>query len=262
MKLNCYVEMYDRVFLCKRKPQLSILSFVKHQTGEKKEVELLWQTRQQKRGTRYRIIKNVNKLYLAHIDQGKSTISFAEPPHDLLIQGDRILLKKFVRFIDHVSKGNHLPEEWLRVPSSFTVETKEVVVKKKSDYPTLQGFPKTTERLYLSGLGRRSFDRQILRLQSLRILNLENNEISYLPKELGSLPHLEQLLLSGNCLGNSTSLANKWAWMEQVAISKSLKELDMSNNKIVTLPLQIAKLSALIHLNISQNLLQIVSQEF
>ncbi|XP_020286668.1 leucine-rich repeat protein SHOC-2-like [Pseudomyrmex gracilis] len=79
-------------------------------------------------------------------------------------------------------------------------------------------------------------------------------------KELGTLPHLEKLLLSHNCLGNTCLEIGKWEWMEQTAISQSLKELDISNNNFTELPLQIGKLQSLICLNVSQNLLTKVPQ--
>lgn len=114
--------------------------------------------------------------------------------------------------------------------SEFSLGKVKVVVKKKSEYPTLQGFPRTTEHLILRGLDRKSFDRQILRLQSLRILDLSDNKISYLPKEVGTLPHLQQLLLSQNNLGKSPG--SKWAWLEQTAIKHNLHFLDISNNSV------------------------------
>ena len=114
--------------------------------------------------------------------------------------------------------------------NQFSMGKVKVVVKKKSEYPTLQGFPRTTEQLILSGLSRKSFDRQILRLQSLRILDLSDNNISYLPKELGTLPHLQQLLLSQNNLGKSPK--SKWTWLEQTAIKHNLHFLDISSNLV------------------------------
>lgn len=114
--------------------------------------------------------------------------------------------------------------------NQFSLGKVKVVVKNKSEYPTLHGFAKTTEQLILSGLNRKSFDRQILRLQSLRVLDLSDNKLSYLPKELGTLPHLQRLLLSQNNLGKSTK--SKWAWLEQTAIKHNLHLLDISSNSV------------------------------
>ncbi|KAL0113878.1 hypothetical protein PUN28_011309 [Cardiocondyla obscurior] len=173
-----------------------------------------------------------------------------------------IQLKSFLHILkriknERIQNYDNIVKDFTLMPdvyfnsSDFSLGKVKVVVKKKSEYPTLQGFPKTTEHLILSGLDRRSFDRQILRLQSLRILDLSNNKISSLPKEIGTLPHLQQLLLSGNNFGNSPR--SKWAWLEQSAIKHNLTYLDISNNSLAELPKQIKNLAALIHLKINQN---------
>lgn len=126
-------------------------------------------------------------------------------------------------------------------PSVFTVinphlkslpdpPTTKLVVQKKSDYPTLQGFPKTIQELHLSGLDRKSFDPQILKLQSLRTLNLSDNRISSLPKELGKMPCLQELYLSNNQLGQAMFL--KWSWLIGDALCKNLRLLDISCNSV------------------------------
>lgn len=162
------------------------------------------------------------------------------PSHDLIIQSDTIQLKSFLHILNHIrnaqSRHDILVKQYTLLPnvffnsSEFSLGKVKVVIKKKSEYPTLQGFPKTTEHLILKGLDRRSFDRQILCLQSLRILDLSNNKLSYLPKEVGTLPHLQQLFLSQNNLGKSSR--SKWAWLEQTAIKNNLHFLDISSNSV------------------------------
>lgn len=163
------------------------------------------------------------------------------PCHDLIIQSDMIQLRSFLHILsdirnaksqhyDSLVKQHTLSPNVFFASSDFSVGKVKVVVKKKSEYPTLLGFPRTTEHLILTGLERKSFDRHILRLQSLRILDLSNNKISYLPKEVGTLPHLQQLLLSQNNLGKSPE--SKWTWLEQTAIKQNLHFLDISSNLV------------------------------
>lgn len=182
-------------------------------------------------------------MFTRFIAEGKVTIRLTRPCHDLIVQSDTIQLKSFLRILNHIRDARQsrphdtVVKQHILMPdvcfnsSDFSLKGKvKVVVKKKSEYPTLQGFPRTTEHLILRGLDRKSFDRQILRLQSLRILDLSNNNISYLPKEVGALPHLQQLLLSQNNLGKSPG--SKWAWLEQTAIKRNLHFLDISNNSV------------------------------
>lgn len=159
-----------------------------------------------------------------------------EPCHDLIIQSDAIQLKSFLNVLKHITNGHYKDIDKYILKSNTTFSSSEfyslekVVVKKKSEYPILQGFPRMTEQLVLSGLDRKSFDRQILTLQSLKFLDLSNNKISFLPKELGTLPHLQALDLSCNNLGKS--VRSKWAWLEQIALRSNLNFLNISNNLV------------------------------
>lgn len=175
-------------------------------------------------------------MFEKFIIEGKATISLIEPCHDLIIQSNAIQLKSFLNILKNVTDGYCRDIERYILKSNTTFSSsefyslKKVVVKKKSEYPILQGFPRMTEQLFLSGLDRKSFDRQILTLQSLRLLDLSNNKISFLPKELGTLPHLQTLNLSHNNLGKSVK--SKWTWLEQAALRSNLYFLDIRDNLV------------------------------
>ncbi|XP_033205001.1 leucine-rich repeat 47 [Bombus vancouverensis nearcticus] len=262
MKLHCNIKVNNRLFttnVIRRKSLRSIIA-IGRQTVKNMDIYLLLQTLQNKHGTKYKINNNVDKIYTKFINEGKATISFIEPPHDLIIQSDKIQLKSFIHILklaiikkvdpSVLDISNLNPKCMSSAPKT------KVVINKSSEYPTLEGFPRTTEELYLVGLNRKSFDRQILRLQSLRILNLSNNQISSLPNELGTLQHLQELILSQNRLDR----AFKWVWLNQVAIRSNLKLLDISNNLLYKLPQQIGKLESLVNLKASQNMLSFLPQ--
>ena len=116
-------------------------------------------------------------------------------------------------------------------PKTLTTTKTKVVVKKKSDYPVLAGFPRTTQSLCLARLERKSFDRQILRLQSLRILDLSENQISSLPREVGFMPNLQELYLSHNRFGNAER-STSWSWMHGEHIRRNLRHLDLTGNNV------------------------------
>ncbi|XP_033324479.1 leucine-rich repeat 47 isoform X2 [Megalopta genalis] len=209
-------------------------------------------------GKHYKInrVLNISKF----INQGKATIRLIEPPHDLIIQADTIQLKSFMRILK-LGMSKQMDASVLAISNlnpvrMASVPKIKVVVNKSSEYPILEGFPRTTEELYLVGLDRKSFDRQILRLQSLRILNLSNNRISSLPKELGSLQHLQELNLSQNCLDKAV----KWVWLDQPAIKNNLKLLDISDNMLTMIPKEIGKLHAIVNFKASKNVLSYLPQ--
>ncbi|XP_050578961.1 leucine-rich repeat protein 1 [Bombus affinis] len=262
MKLHCNIKVNNRLFttnVIRRKSLRSIIT-IGRQTVKNTDIYLLWQTLQNKHGTKYKINNNVDKIYTKFINEGKATIRFIEPPHDLIIQSDKIQLKSFIHILKLAIIKKVDPSVLdisnLNPKCMSSVPKIKVVVNKSSEYPTLEGFPRTTEELYLVGLNRKSFDRQILRLQSLRILNLSNNQISSLPNELGTLQHLQELILSQNRLDK----ALKWVWLNQVAIRSNLKLLDISNNLLYKLPQQIGKLESLVNLKASQNMLSFLPQ--
>ncbi|XP_011881455.1 PREDICTED: leucine-rich repeat protein 1-like [Vollenhovia emeryi] len=266
MKFHCKVEIHDRTLsVCSQKRSQSILALVKNSHDVSADDTYLYlQTRQNKQGIKYRIVDNIEQVFTRFLADGKITIRLTQPCHDLIIQSNTIQLKNLLHILNRLRDApsrdhNVFIKQYAFKPnvsfnsSDFSQGRVKVAVRKISEYPILQGFPRTTEHLILKGLSRRSFDRQILCLQSLRILDLSNNNISYLPKELGTLPHLQQLLLSNNNLGKSPR--SKWAWLEQTAIKHNLYFLDISGNLLTELPVQIKNLKALGHLKVSQNAL-------
>ena len=262
MKLHCNVEINNRLCLTnviRKKSQRSILA-IGRQTVKTNELYILWQTLQNKQGTKYKIECNIDNIFTKFINEGKATIRLKDPPHDLIIKSDIIQLKSFIHILRLVVSKKIDPSVLaisnLNPKSIGSIPKVKVVINKSSEYPTLEGFPRMTEELHLAGLNRKSFDRQILRLQSLRILNLSNNQISSLPKELGILQHLQELYLSQNRLEKTV----KWAWLDQVPIKSNLKLLDISNNLLTELPEQIGKLYALVNLKANKNVLSCLPQ--
>lgn len=163
------------------------------------------------------------------------TIRLKEPPYDIFIKSDAIQLKSFA----HVLKLGHSNKLEASVLSLTDLKAKnlsdalktKVVVKSAANYPILQGFPRKVMELHLAGLERKSFDRNILKLQHLRVLNLSDNHITSLPKDLGTLPNLQELNLAQNLLFKCPK--TKWIWMEQLSVSKHLKLLDLSSNQVI-----------------------------
>ncbi|EFN76366.1 leucine-rich repeat protein 1 isoform X1 [Harpegnathos saltator] len=261
MKLHCNVEVHNRALLSmsQRKSQRSVLTIGKQ--SDKDDLYIFLQTLQNKKGTKYKTRNNVEKVFTRFIDDGKATIRLKEPSHDLIIQSEAIQLKSFLRVLKlglfKVDQSSFPIISNLSLKNMGGCQNNKLVIKKDSDYPVLKGFPKMLEELSVLGLKKKSFDRQILNLQFLRVLNLSNNQITSLPKEVGCMPHLRELLISQNHLGRSQS---KWKWIDQAAIKKNLHLLDISSNVISELPVQIGALDALVKLQIYQNLLKNLPQ--
>jgi len=67
-------------------------------------------------------------------------------------------------------------------------------------------------------------------MKNLRSLDISENEINFLPKELGTLPHLTILNLTSNNLGEFDG--NTWEWLDQTAIRNKLSELYLCDNLV------------------------------
>ncbi|MBD3344273.1 MAG: hypothetical protein GF401_04335, partial [Chitinivibrionales bacterium] len=81
-------------------------------------------------------------------------------------------------------------------------------------------------------------------LTSLQTLNLEGNDLTYLPVAVGKLSKLVSLDISRN---NIVEIP------EEIGVCTALYDLNLSENQLVNLPLAISKLQRLSSLNISGN---------
>ncbi|XP_012272079.1 leucine-rich repeat protein 1 [Orussus abietinus] len=267
MKLICNIEVSFRQAVTsncistRRKSRQACLTLGRYSV-KNNELYILLQTQQDKQGIKYKIDNNIEKIFANFVNEGKATIRMKEPPHDLIIQSDTLQLKSFLHVLKlGISKSadlNVLNVSNLNPKNVLPGQRSKIIIRKASDYPVLQGFSKTTEELHVVGLKRKSFDRQILRLQCLRVLNLSDNQISALPKELDLLKNLQELNLANNLLGSAP--LSRWAWLNGESMRHGLRLLDISSNNIATLPPQIGNLTALITLKAGDNALSYLPQ--
>lgn len=263
MKLICNIEVFHRQSTLapnvgRRKPQRSCLA-IGRQSIKSEDIHLLLQTQTNKVGTKYKVFdyfivnhhtyfftldllykfelqinKNVEKVFTKCLNDGKAAIRLIEPPVDINLQGDKLQIKSFLNVLQLclnkkldpavLTLSNLTPKTLKAAPKT------KIFIKQKSEYPVCEGFPRVTEELHIVDLQRKSFDRQILKLQSLRILDLSQNQITSIPTELGNLPNLQELNLSDNQLGKSP--ITKWTWMSGSKISRNLRLLNLSSNQV------------------------------
>ena len=98
---------------------------------------------------------NISKVFSKFLNEGKTTISFVVPPHDLMIKADDIIqLKSFLGSIRMVLQGKQLSRGAGGLSTlDSNVKTcrpkTKLVVTSKSDYPVLEGFPRTLHQLHV-----------------------------------------------------------------------------------------------------------------
>lgn len=159
MKLICEISVYNRMAPhVKPRSQQSTLALGYHPPGGAKDVDnlfLIHFTATNKVGTRYKVKRNIEKVFTKFVQDGKTTLSLKQPPHDLLIRCDPIQLKAFLQTFKNALEGKLDPTKPGLSTLAVTGVPKNVVPQKSmtilmpSDYP-LRGLPKTLRTLNVS----------------------------------------------------------------------------------------------------------------
>uniref|UniRef100_A0A182QC11 PIF1/LRR1 pleckstrin homology domain-containing protein n=1 Tax=Anopheles farauti TaxID=69004 RepID=A0A182QC11_9DIPT len=273
MKLICETCTINRAISGGKRVFLkTILAIGKGSERKADETKIMLITSGNKTGIKYSVLKNIAKIFTRFLDEGKATISFITPEHDVQIKSDKIQLTAFLKVVKLVLVGGPVQESplsanlfsatpqppQLRLPcltigkkktsildSPSVLATKSVITNRK-DYPT-KGFSRMLVSLQISDLKLARFDSQILLLQKLRSLNLSKNCLRNLPRALGQL-RLSELDLSSNSLVDSS-----WEWLLEPNIQSTLQNLNISQNGLSFLPMNVIHARALVTLTADNN---------
>ncbi|CAH0550021.1 unnamed protein product [Brassicogethes aeneus] len=256
MKMACSVRVGNRSLpnqaQSKSKHIKSTLALCKHPKNE--EYYIILFSGLSKNGTKYTIKGNLKNVLTKFCAEGKATIQFNEPPHDLFIQSDTIQLKCFLNLFKRAIENKIGPDEL--TCSSLDVQPinrnklapKKMAIKKGSKYPP-KSFPRTLEVLYINDINLCSLDRGVLQLIKLKVLDLSHNLIEFLPYELNRLS-IKELNVSHNQMGKGT--LKQWNWVDG-CLAMSLVTLNLSHNNLIFVPDQLVKLQNLNTLHLYDN---------
>nr|XP_034833425.1 leucine-rich repeat protein 1-like [Maniola hyperantus] len=257
MKLQCQVEVINRVhsslnIRSNGKYLRSTVALGKEPKNENEYFILLFSSNN-KNGTKYKV-KCMKQVFVKCLNEGKVTLRFEEPPHDLCIKSEVIQLKSFMRLLKSCITGDAKDLKLANL-SSIGVTAKDIAptkltINNRSEFPA-KGLPRTLKFLNIVGLKLCNFRWDILLLHQLNILNLSDNEIETIPPEFGRLASLSELYLSNNSLGLSNN--PDWRWLFGLQVCNKLKLLDLSGNKLKNLPKDIWKLQNLVTLKVDNN---------
>ena len=209
-------------------------------------------------GNKYGIRGNLKKVFDKFIDKGQCTISLINPAKDILIsKADPVQLKAFLNTMKKIFMAKSeaeldslpLTAAALNPASSKQVsKSKEkMIITEKKDYPITKSFPSTLKNLKITGINLKYFDKRVLALSHLVVLEITDNSISTIPETFDTVPNLKELNLSNNKI---KCLPIRFFHCSTV---KSLLLLDLSGNQLKVLPNAIANLSKLITLNMANN---------
>lgn len=257
------------------RPQKSTLALGVHppNNADNAELFLMLFTAANKTGTRYKVRDNLERVFTKFVAQGKATLSLRQPAHDVQIRCDAVQLRCFLSALKLGLAGKHGADPaaaaaeqkgpavrlaslaTTAIPASAQPVTK-LVVRSRGDYP-LRGLPKTLRVLQVNGIQRARFDSQICFLKHLHTLNLNDNAISELPRQLGQL-RLQVLDMGGNRLGEGVakSESQAWQWLDGEPLQETLQTLTLSKNGLLRFPFGVVRMRRLQTLNLEGNAME------
>ncbi|XP_011200504.2 leucine-rich repeat protein 1 [Bactrocera dorsalis] len=260
MKILCETVVQDRVTQRNRSPRYVKSTLAVGYNNSAKDVdgnntrllEIMHFTPQNQAGERFKVTNNIDKIFSKFLRDGKVTIGFKEPAINLMINCDPIPLKGFLQTIKLGLEGKDSINLRLNIAAATAIlqrskPQEKLTVLRRGDYP-VKGFPRTLKSLKISNIQLLKITFDICSLRNLTTLDLSDNQISKVPREMGRLP-LVSFTINNNQLGT----INNWEWLRGKEIRKSLRELDLSANELNHFPLDIIRLEQLVGLKLSDN---------
>ncbi|XP_067625898.1 leucine-rich repeat protein 1 [Eurosta solidaginis] len=217
-----------------------------------RQLEIMHFTPQNKVGERFKVTNNIEKIFSKFLRDGKVTIGFKEPPINLMINCDPIQLKGFLHTIKLGLEGKDSMNLRLNIAAATAIPQRsqpqeKMTIVRRGDYP-IKGFPRTLKSLKIANIQLLKITFDICSLRNLTVLDLSDNQINKVPREMGRLS-LVSFAINNNQLGT----ANEWDWLRGKQIQKSLRELDLSNNELTYFPHDLIRLEQLVGLKLSHN---------
>lgn len=208
---------------------------------------------------RYKVKDNLTKVFSRFADEGKLTLQFQEPNQSLQIRTDPTQLKAFLSTLKLAL--NCSKEERNKIGLSSVAVTAiaskahpvtKLTILNRGDFPT-KGLPRTLTQLNINGIGRCRIDMQIVYLKQLQVLDVSDNLITKVPKPLGDM-NLKELNLAKNNLGDVDHGCD-WKWLRGENLQRSLRSLNLSDNKLQGIPFDVFKCQNLVNLQLDRNLI-------
>lgn len=156
MKIICEIVVHNRLVPHeKSRFQRSTLALGYHppNTKDVDNLFIIHFSATNKTGIRYKIKRNIEKFFTKFVNDGKTTISFMQPPHDLMIRCDPIQLKCFLKTFKLAMEGNAaaigLSSLAVTPVPQKLMPVKKLSILASSDYP-VKGLPMTLVQLNVS----------------------------------------------------------------------------------------------------------------
>lgn len=242
-----------------------------------------------RRGTSYSLT-HLRRVFTRSVDQGLLTLSFSQPPHDLLLMAEATEIRSLVAVLRRLmspdgggtpaassisnvsptagvssSSGSSNSAGFAETPSVtlpvgpigqkgatrlLQSVSSTLTIRSASQY-SKQVFPATLRQLTMSGLRLKRLESRLLKLKQLRELDISDNCLQELPALDSLLPQLSSLDVSRNQLRRLEPLATRLT-------GSCLATLSASGNLLRQLPDCLPFLERLQVLNVANNGLSVL----
>ncbi|XP_068219674.1 leucine-rich repeat protein 1 isoform X2 [Palaemon carinicauda] len=258
MRINCEVQVSNRTggIVNKKCSRSSLgLGRLPESKAEVSSLFIHLCTIQNKQGTKYKVAGNIEGVFTKFVSEGKFTIRFKEPPHDVAAKADVVLAKSFLSTLKMALQNKdikkmHLSNLAPAKQSQLEKPKTKLVILNKKDYPITTSFPYSLENLRVNNVELNRVENRIIGLKRLKTLDLSHNVIRLLPVTMSKMQSLTELHLSHN---NLREIDHR---IFTGTLSRTLKLLDLSNNELELLPVTLKYLEGLVNLNVSSNKLK------
>lgn len=155
MQVNCKVNIVNRLLPSTGQTGPNRLAWSSVTIIENKSavIELSLANARNKAGCKYKVTGNIEQIFSKFASEGKLTIRFKQPQHDLCLSGDA---KQIQRVLAAISGKDDRPKTGVLCPLLNKPNAKPVVPKTKltilsrADYPVTTSFPNTLTVLKVS----------------------------------------------------------------------------------------------------------------
>jgi LRR-repeat protein 1 len=152
MQLNCKVNVVNRLLPSAGQsgPSRLVWSNVTLTENKASVIELSLATSRNKTGMKYKVTNNIEQIFSKFVSQGKLTLRFRQPAHDLCLSGEVRHMEKILAIIkgedSQLKKGTLCPLLSNRANKVVIPKTKLNILS-RADYPVTTSFPDTLTSL-------------------------------------------------------------------------------------------------------------------
>ena len=148
MEFNCKVNVINRLLPSAGQsgPKRLVWANITLSEVNSTFIDLSLTTSRNKVGSKYRVTNNTEQIFGKFVNQGKLTVRFRQPPHDLCLNGEAKQMEKILSILkggDGQLKKASLCTVLSNTSAKVLIPKTKLNVSSRSEYPVTTSFPDT-----------------------------------------------------------------------------------------------------------------------